>query len=131
MSSEQNQNSQQLDASSESKMEQIQALWEAMPDEQKAAMTLTLLDSVMKSDYRPWLLQNMAERWPLQTEELAYAYPHIEISELDLVRVQLDDEEISRLTERRHGIAVIMRNHYLYDVFWPELRHVARMLLEE
>ena len=112
--------------------QQILALWESMPKEQKAAVALTLIDSVMESEYRPWLLQNMAERWPLKTDELEYAYPQTEISELDLAKVQLDDEEISRLPEeRRQEIATIMRNHYLYDVFWPELRHVARVLLEE
>jgi len=55
----------------------------------------------------------------------------IELSELDLRRAHLDEADIPRLTPKhRHLIAQAMRLHYIHDLFWPELRHVADVFLD-
>ena len=111
--------------------EQLLAIWEALPNEHKATIALLLVNNVMEGEYQFWLQQAIAFRWPLKTEHLELAYPHFEISEQDLHRAHLDEAEIARLApEHLRQIGAIMRNHYIHDVFWPEMQHVAHVVLE-
>lgn len=111
--------------------EQILALWQSLPDEHQATMAATILGSVMSGEYRRWFQVVIANRWPLTTEQLETTYPYIELSELDLQRANLPDDDIARLTpEHRHLIAQTMRLHYIHDLFWPELRQTANIFLE-
>ena len=103
--------------------EQILSLWQSLPDEHRATMAATILDSVMSGEYRLWFQVVIANRWPLTTEQLDTTYPFIELSELDLQRANLGEEDIVRLTPaHRQTISQTMRLHYIHDLFWPELR---------
>lgn len=113
-------------------MAQMHILWQTLPDEHKVALALQFVGTIMEHEYRPYFLHLMAQRWPLRTTELESAYPTIEISEEDLMRANLDEEEIAQLTaEHRQRIGEIMCSHYIHDVFWPELRYVAQTLLSD
>ncbi len=113
-------------------MEQMLTVWQTLPDENKVALALQFVGTIMENEYRPYFLHLMAQQWPLRTTELEGAFPTIEISELDLLRANLDEEEVVQLTaEHRQRIGEIMRSHYIHDVFWPELRYVAQTLLAD
>ena len=130
MSIEQNPN-QPIPEQHTSEMEQVQAIWQALSTEHKVALALNFVDEIMAGEYRPYFLYLKAQKWPLKTEEMESAYPRIEITERDLVRANLDEEEIAQLTpEDRQQMSHIMRSHYIHDLFWPEVRHLARIFVE-
>lgn len=111
--------------------EQILDLWQSLPDEHRATLATTMLDSVMSGEYRLWFQVVIANRWPLTTEQLDTTYPHIQLSELDLQRANLPDEAIARLSpEHRDIMAQMMRLNYIHNLFWPELRQTANAYLE-
>ena len=115
----------------EKEMEQMGSLWQGLPDAHKVSLVLRFADTILTNEYRPYLLYIMAQRWPLNTGELTSAYPRIEITEQDLMQIGLDEEEIAQLTaEHRQQMAEEMRTHYIRDLFWPELRHIADLYLE-
>jgi len=109
----------------------MQALWQELPEEHQVAMALQFLDSIMGGEYRPYFLYLMAQKWPLKTTELESSFPRIEISEDDLLQANLDEEEISQLTdEHRLEISESIRSHFIHDLFWPEVQHLAKSFLE-
>lgn len=111
--------------------EQILALWQTLPDEHRATMAATILDSVMSGEYRRWFQVVIANRWSLTTEQLETTYPYIELSELDLQRAHLPDEDIARLTPtHRRTISQAMRLNYIHNLFWPALQQTANIMLE-
>ncbi len=74
----------------------------------------------------PWLLKGRYAQNKLET-----TYPTIELTLLDLIRADLDDEQVVQFTpEHLSLISQTMRNYYIYDLFWPEVRHLAMILLE-
>lgn len=112
--------------------EVILATWQQLPEEHQATMVLVLLDDVMKGEQRAWLREALVLRWPLQTNELASAFPVVQLTRKDLVQACLTQEEIGLLTdEDLHLVAQTMRNHHVHDVFWPELEYVVTDLLEK
>lgn len=112
--------------------EQLLSAWEKLPTEHKATMALVLVTDIMAGAYRPWLQSTIATQWPLQTGQLETAYPHLDITKDDLRQVHIEEEEIEQITPvHLRRIAQTMREHYIYDVFWPELQHVSGLLLEE
>ena len=116
----------------EREMEQMDSLWQKLPDAHKVSLVLRFADTILTNEYRPYLLYIMAQKWPLNTGELASAYPRIEITEQDLIQIGLDDEEVAQLTtEHRQQMAEEMRTHYIRDLFWPELHHIANLYLEK
>lgn len=111
--------------------EQLLAAWQTLPEEHKATMALALLETVMVGEQRVWLQYAIATKWPLRTEQLATTYPTIELTRLNLMRANLDDEQIAQFTPEHLGlIAQTMRNHYIHDLFWPEFRHLAHIMLD-
>ena len=111
-------------------VEQMETIWQTLPDEHKVSLALKFVDTIMASDYRPYYLYLSAQKWPLKTEELESAFPTIEISEEDLLRANLDDEEVAQLTdEQRQKMAEVLRSHYIHDQFWPEVQYLARVFL--
>ncbi len=112
-------------------MEQMKTIWQTLPDEHRLALALNFVDTIMVGEYRPYFLLLMAQKWPLQTDELEAAYPKIEITRLDLQRANLDEEEVKQLgDEHLIQIAETMRSHYIHDLFWPELRQLAQTFIE-
>jgi hypothetical protein len=113
-------------------MAQIQALWQELPDAHQVSLVLQLADSIMSGVYRPYLRNAMTQQWPVRPAELPVAFPKLVITEDDLLNGYLDEEDAAHLTEEhRNQIAETMRNHYIHDLFWPELRHVAGLVLEK
>lgn len=112
-------------------MAQIQALWQELPDAHQVALALKLVGSILESPYRPYFRHAMTQQWPIRPTEFAVAFPKFEITEDDLLNAYLDEEDTVQLTaEHCQEIAETMRNHYIHDLFWPELRHVAGLVLE-
>ncbi len=73
----------------------------------------------------------MTQQWPVRPAELPVAFSKFEITRADLLNANLDEGEAAHLTEaHRQEIADTLRNHYIHDLFWPELRHVAGLVLE-
>ncbi len=64
-------------------MEQMETIWDSLPDEHRVALALNFVDTIMNHEYRPYFLHLMAQKYPLRTEELESAYPTIEITETD------------------------------------------------
>ena len=131
---ERNEESQPIPNDSEALLankEQILALWQSLPEEHRATLAATMVDSVMSGEYRLWFQIVIANRWPLTIEQLETTYPHIELSELDLERANFPDEDIARLMpEHRRIIAQTIRLHYIHDLFWPELNQITNIMLE-
>jgi hypothetical protein len=111
---------------------QIKALWQELPDAHQVALVLQLANSVMSGPLRLYLRYAMIQQWPVRPNELPVAFPRFEITEDDLIQANLDEEDAAQLTaENRQEIAETMRNHFIHDVFWPELRYMAGLLLEK
>ena len=46
------------------------------------------------------------------------------------LHANLDAEEIAQLSdEDRRKMSEVMRSHYIHDLFWPELQHLARIFI--
>lgn len=113
-------------------VDEIQSLWQTLPDAHQVALVVQLANGIMERAYRPYLLYAMAQTWSLQTDELELAFPRIEISEEDLMRANLDKDEAAQLSEEdRQKISETMRSHYIHDLFWPEVKHLAQVFLQE
>ena len=96
----------------------------------QVALGLRFVDEIMADDYRPYLQHLWAQQYPLQTHELERAYPKIEISAADLVKAKMDEAEAEMLTEKhRQQISQTMRNHYILDLFWPELQQLPQSMI--
>lgn len=107
------------------------AAWEHLPLEHQATTTLLLLEKMLESDFRAWVRQTISLRWPLETELLPTAFTLIQITREDLVEAHFHEDEIAQLTdEDLKTIAQTMRDHYVHDVFWPELAYVTEGFLE-
>lgn len=112
-------------------MAQIQALWQELPDAYQVSLVLQLADTIMSGVYRPYLRHAMTQQWPVRPAEFPVAFPQFEISEDDLLNAYLDEEDLVQLTsEHLQEMAETMRSHYINDLFWPELRHIAGLVLE-
>ncbi len=123
--------SEDVEASHENEVAQIHAIWRELPDTHQVALVLQLADSIMTSAYRPYFRHAMTQLWPVRPSEFPVAFPKFEISQADLIRANLDEEDAVQLSaESRQEIANSMRQHYIHDLFWPELGHVAGMVLE-
>ena len=110
---------------------EIQALWQQLPEEHQVSLVLQLTSDIMSGVYRPYLRHAMMQQWPVRPEEFPVAFPRFEITEDDLLNAYLDEEDIVELTPAHlEEMADTMRNHYIHDLFWPELRHVAGLVLE-
>lgn len=111
--------------------ERVVAAWEQLPPEHQATMLLVLLEKLMEGDYRAWIKQAISLRWPLETELLPTAFTLIKITREDLVEAHFHEDELAQLTgEDLQTIAKTMRDHYVHDVFWPELTYVTEGILE-
>lgn len=110
---------------------QIQEIWQALPDAHQVALVLQLADAIMASAYRPYFRHALTQLWPVRPSELPVAFPKFEIAEADLLQANIDEEEAAQLTDaHRQTIGETMRNHFIHDLFWPELHHVAGLLLD-
>jgi len=119
-------------ASYTKEMRQLKTLWRRLPAEQQVTLGLHFVETILKGNYRQYFLHVNAKKHLLKTTELESAYPTIEISEADLRQANLDHREIAQLEiEDRRTMAETIRNHYIYDLFWPELRHLAQLLLDD
>ncbi len=106
--------------------------WEQLPPEHQATALLVLLEELMESNYRAWIKETIGLRWPIETELLATAFPRIQITRDDLVQAHIYEDDVAQLTdEDLRTISQTMREHYIHDVFWPELAYVANGILEE
>lgn len=113
------------------KAAQIKGLWQELPDEHQVSLVLQLTSDIMSGAYRPYIRHAMTQQWPVRPAEFPIAFPKFEINEDDLLNAYLDEEDLVQLTaEHRQEIADTMRNHYIHDLFWPELRHVTGLVLE-
>lgn len=112
-------------------MAQIQTLWQELPDAHQVALVLQLASSLLEGPYRPYLRHAMTQQWPVRPAEFPVAFPKFEITEDDLLNAYLDEEDLVQLEpEHLQEMAETMRSHYINDLFWPELRHIAGMVLE-
>lgn len=112
-------------------MAQIQALWQELPDSHRVALALELVGSILESPYRPYFRHTMTQQWPIRPAEFPVAFPKFEITQEDLLRANVAEEDTAHLSaEYRNKISETMRNHFIHDLFWPELRHVAGLVLE-
>ncbi len=75
-------------------------------------------------------IENRANR--ITTDRLADEIPHFHITRDDLEQAQLDEDDLSQLTDDDiDNIATAMRNHFIQDLFWEELQHMARLAIEQ
>ena len=110
---------------------QIQSLWQDLPEAHQVALVLQLASSLMEGAYRPYLRHAMTQQWPVKPAEFPVAFPKFEVTEDDLLNAYLDEEDIVQLKpEHLQEMAETMRSHYINDLFWPELRHIAGIVLE-
>ena len=115
----------------EEEIAQIETLWRQLPETHQVSLVLRLADGIMNDVYRPYLRHAMTQQWPVRPAEFHVAFPRFEITEDDLLNAYLDEEDVVQLTpEHLEEMADTMRNHYIHDLFWPELRHVAGLVLE-
>ena len=110
---------------------QIQSLWQELPEAHQVALVLQLAGSLLEGPYRPYLRHAMTQQWPVRPAEFPVAFPKFELTEDDLLNAYLDEEDLVQLEpEHLQEMAETMRSHYINDLFWPELRHIAGMVLE-
>lgn len=112
--------------------DEILVTWQLLPEEHQATMLLVLLDDVMKGEQRAWLREALALRWPLETGELATAFPAVQLTREDLEQACFSEDEIAQFSdEDLRLVGQTMRDHYVHDVFWPEFEYVVTDFLEK
>lgn len=115
----------------EQEIAQIKALWQELPEAHQVALALTLVGSILEGPYRPYFRHAMTQQWPIRPTEFPVAFPKFELTDDDLLNAYLDEEDLVQLTpEHLREMAETMRSHYINDLFLPELRHIAGLLLE-
>lgn len=88
-------------------------------------MALVLISKVADGEYGGWLLSSMVLLNP------PGSLP-VEVSNEQLKRIGLTDEELSQLTEADHqNIRRKIINHWIQDWYWEELEYQTRQVLEE
>ena len=106
--------------------------WQQVPVDQQAEVILELLTGLMETDQRPQTQAAIAGRWPIETKHLATSLPPVAITRDDLVEASFHPDEIAQITDADLLIiARTMRDHYVHDVFWPQLEYVTAGVLEE
>jgi len=115
----------------EKEIAQVKTLWQELPEAHQVALALELVGSILEGPYRPYLRHAMTQQWPVRPAEFPVAFPKFEITDDDLLNAYLDEKDLVQLTpEHLQEMAETMRSHYINDLFWPELRHIAGLVLE-
>lgn len=111
--------------------EVLLTIWQQLPPEHQASMAMVMLESLINGQYRQWIREAIDLRWPVTPDAFPDTFGLVQLSFDDLRRVQFDEDEIAQLDEQDlRAIAVTMRNHYVHDLFWYELRYVTQARLE-
>lgn len=112
--------------------DQITVLWNLLPESQQAIFALTLISWLMEGEQKHQFREAIDERWPVTTDTIYATFGLIQLTRQDLIRAHFNGAEISLLSdEDLTTIAQTMRDHYVHDVFWPELEYVTTAVLEE
>jgi hypothetical protein len=106
--------------------------WQQLPAEHQATMGLVFINTVMEGEWGAWLTE--ALKLSLQLEDITpeRLFPITGIRREDLTQVHFTADEIAQLTdEDLQKVAQTMEKHYMNDVFWDDLRHIAGEVLEK
>lgn len=99
--------------------------WDRLPAGHQASMALVLISKVADGEYGGWLLSSIVLLTPQGSLP-------VEVSNEQLRRIGLTDEELSQLTEADHqNIRQRIINHWFGDWYWEELEYQTRQVLEE
>ncbi len=103
-----------------------------LPAEHQALMTLVLVSKVMEGEWASWLQGAVETQRTLKIDPQVRLFPLTSISREDLKRLHFTETEIAQLTdEDMMKIARTMEDHYVYDMFWDELKFNAEQILED
>lgn len=112
--------------------EELLAAWQELPVDQQTTLVLELMTGLMETDQKPEIQAAIASRWPIETKHLATGLPPVALTRDDLVEASFHQDEIAQITDADLlTIARTMRDHYVHDVFWPELEYVTASVLEK
>src|SRR5260221_4608289 len=103
-----------------------------LPAEHQALMALVIVSKVMEGEWATWLQGAVETQRALKTDPQDRLFPLTAISREDLKRVHFTEDEIAKLTdEDMMKIARTMEDHYVYDMFWDELKFNTEQVLED
>lgn len=124
---------QSLDAESISHLkDQLKAVWQQLPDEDKAAMATELLEDVMTGEESISFREAVDRRWPVTSQSIHATFALLTITHNDLVEIGLVEDEIKLFDEDKlQELSNNIRDHYVIHGFWEELKyHTAHFLGE-
>src|SRR5258708_7289555 len=102
-----------------------------LPVEHQALMALVIVSEVIEGEWASWLQGAVETQWVLKIDPQKRLFPLTSISREDLKRANFTEEEIAQLTnEDMTKIARTMEDHYVYDMFWDELKFNTEQVLE-
>ncbi len=92
---------------------------------------LDLIQDVMESDAGLPFREELDNRWPVKRASLPATFALLTITREDLVEAHVNQAEMSLLADEDLAtIGQTMRDHYVHDLFWPELEYHLTAILE-
>ena len=112
--------------------DQLKAVWQQLPVEQKATMAIELLEDVMAGEESVTFREALDRRWPVTSESIHGTFALLTITHNDLEEIGLLEDEIKLFDEEKlRELSSEIRNHYVVQGFWEELKyHTAHFLGE-
>lgn len=124
---------QTLDSESVAQLkDQLKAVWQQLPDEQKATMAIELLEGVMAGEERPSFREAVDRRWPVTSQSIHATFALLTITHDDLAEIGLVEDEICLFDEEKlWELSSEIRHHYVIQGFWEELKYYTAQFLGE
>lgn len=110
--------------------DQLQAIWQQLPDEQKATIAIQLLEDVMSGEEKLSFREALDKRWPVTSESIYRTFALRTITPDDLEEIGLVEDEIQCFdADKLQELSNEIRHHYVVQGFWEELKyHTAHFL---
>lgn len=103
--------------------DQLKAIWEQLPDEDKATMALELIEAFVEEE-RLSFREALDIRWPITSESLPATFALLTITPDDLAQIGLVEEDIELFDDDKlQEMSTDIRDHYVVQGFWEELKY--------
>ena len=111
--------------------DKLLGLWAQLPPEYQATMALVLLQTVMESEWGPWMREALELGGAVETDPMHKPFAITSVCRADLKRcfsaeeiAQFDDGDMKRLADK-------MGDWYVDQSFWTDLELAGRRILAD
>lgn len=110
---------------------QLSAVWEQLAEEDRVIMAIELLAD-MGNEERLIFQEALDSRWPITSDSMPATFALLTITPDDLQQIGLVEDEIKLFDEAKlKELSTEIRNHYVAQGFWEELKYHTTHYLGE